>query len=498
MKILNRIKSLLISKVNKFSYGIEYSFIAANDFVPLVCKACKVCVRGESPKLLKDQLEFIKRVVLQGHESVLEHSNLVCAVVFDKNIPIYDLEEFTSVLHYLNFHTYEICDRECLIIGGSIRGYKHILRNIKAQDNIFVEYIKTIIYENTPKEFYEDLIKDGILDESRFVDWVNIPDMYTNDNPIAGSENDKSDSKVQISDIYSKALNNVPAMNKKITYFFKCAFGQNMTIPLRDLLDFCTFTVLFKKLSRTASHQLVRHRNAISQESQRYVDYSDASFINPLKEEKLPNEAYDFDFKKNATLDDIAEFETSLYVKLREHGMSKQNARSILPSNVCTRLYMTFTYTNLIKFLQLRTAKGAQSEIRNLANELKAKFEFFSGLINTDYYKYIEPYYKLNSDEKYKDIDEAVEPTIKTEEAHTEQSPSIDMLNVSDENIKNLVDISEKESVDESPKVDMEVNTYSDLVDNYESTAFNDKTARVVEDNTYYICKNGVWLRAIR
>jgi hypothetical protein len=60
------------------------------------------------------------------------------------------------------------------------------------------------------------------------------------------------------------------------------------------------------------------------------------------------------------------------YQYLISNKVVKEDARAWLPSNVTTRLMMTFTYENYGKFLKLRLAKGAQKEIRSLAEETTA------------------------------------------------------------------------------------------------------------------------------
>ena len=66
--------------------------------------------------------------------------------------------------------------------------------------------------------------------------------------------------------------------------------------------------------------------------------------------------------------DEIGDKLMSIYPLLLSQGVKKEDARAFLPSNVnCGRLYMTFTISSLIKFLELRTDKHAQLEIRKYA-----------------------------------------------------------------------------------------------------------------------------------
>ena len=86
-----------------------------------------------------------------------------------------------------------------------------------------------------------------------------------------------------------------------------------------------------------------------------------------------------------------------IYHQLTEQGMKKQDARSYLPSNVCTRLIMTFTYKNLFHFFNMRLDKAAQPEVRNLTNDLFDVFKDYDKNILT-MYNMIDvetPYYKI-------------------------------------------------------------------------------------------------------
>ena len=158
--------------------------------------------------------------------------------------------------------------------------------------------------------------------------------------------------------MYRKLLNNVDFEQE-----------ANLMMPV---------TIVFKNISRTATHQLVRHRNAITQESQRYVNYSDASFTIPLKDYDK-NKLYSVkigDIINNGSLDTIADDLMSVYPQLMQAGLKKEEARAFLPSNVnCGKLYMTFTVFSLLKFLELRTDPHAQYEIRQYAQTIKEKFD---------------------------------------------------------------------------------------------------------------------------
>jgi len=61
----------------------------------------------------------------------------------------------------------------------------------------------------------------------------------------------------------------------------------------------------------------------------------------------------------------------SLYNKLIENGVCREQARGVLPQNLYTEYYATCNLNNLIKFISLRIHKGAQWEIQKLAESMQ-------------------------------------------------------------------------------------------------------------------------------
>ena len=113
-------------------------------------------------------------------------------------------------------------------------------------------------------------------------------------------------------------------------------------------------------ISRSCSHQLVRHRLAsFSQESQRYVDMSDPEWVIP------PDIAADPEA--------LAIWEASLsrtqqaYQQLRARGIRKEDARFLLPNAAATRLVMTANFRELLHLFRIRISPHAQWEICQVA-----------------------------------------------------------------------------------------------------------------------------------
>ena len=60
----------------------------------------------------------------------------------------------------------------------------------------------------------------------------------------------------------------------------------------------------------------------------------------------------------------------NLYNKMLVLGVSKEQARGVLPQNLYTEYYATANLNNILKFIGLRSHKGAQWEIQQLSNSM--------------------------------------------------------------------------------------------------------------------------------
>ena len=60
----------------------------------------------------------------------------------------------------------------------------------------------------------------------------------------------------------------------------------------------------------------------------------------------------------------------TLFDKLIDAGVCREQARGVLPQNLYTEYYATANLNNILKFIDLRTHDGAQWEIQRLAEEM--------------------------------------------------------------------------------------------------------------------------------
>jgi thymidylate synthase (FAD) len=119
-------------------------------------------------------------------------------------------------------------------------------------------------------------------------------------------------------------------------------------------------TFFFEGISRTCTHQLVRHRLAsFSQESQRYIDLAKGEW-NAIIPPAIAENA-----QALSVLHDFWTLAEQKYAELRALGIRKEDARFLLPNAAETRIVATMNFAAWSHFLWLRAVdKAAQWEIR--------------------------------------------------------------------------------------------------------------------------------------
>ncbi|KKM09983.1 hypothetical protein SY88_15095 [Clostridiales bacterium PH28_bin88] len=109
------------------------------------------------------------------------------------------------------------------------------------------------------------------------------------------------------------------------------------------------------------ARQWFRHRiGSYNEESLRYCVALRDYYI----PEGLSGEALDRWVKQNDSAFDLYE------LLVNEHGMKKEQARSLLPLGIYTNFYWTVNGSSLMNFLNLRLDKHAQAEIREYAKAI--------------------------------------------------------------------------------------------------------------------------------
>ena len=144
--------------------------------------------------------------------------------------------------------------------------------------------------------------------------------------------------------------------NEKIEKLIQKLIDKGHESPLEHV----SFTFVIEGVSRTLTHQLVRHRIAsYSQKSQRYVNEHNFEYIIPPSIIKNSQAKEKF----TSLMDTIRK----LYNDLTDMNIPKEDARYILPNATETKIIVTFNARSLLHFLQLRCCTKAQWEIRQMA-----------------------------------------------------------------------------------------------------------------------------------
>jgi thymidylate synthase (FAD) len=154
-----------------------------------------------------------------------------------------------------------------------------------------------------------------------------------------------------------------------------------------SVLEHAVWNFLFTGVSRSLTHELVRHRAGMgySQLSQRYVDESVAEYVEPdiiaadpelhaiwLEAVHRVHDAYvTLAEKLNAKLADPQAAAAAMIPpnadRTTRRKAARQAARSVLPNATETKIFVTANARALRHFLEMRGSAHAEPEIRKLA-----------------------------------------------------------------------------------------------------------------------------------
>lgn len=123
------------------------------------------------------------------------------------------------------------------------------------------------------------------------------------------------------------------------------------------------------------ARQHMRHRTwSFNEISRRYTSDNIRFFKFPtIKEQHESNRqasggSLDDDSLAKYIMDKSTQDSFAAYNSLLENGVSREQARAVLPTNLYTEYYGTVNLNNLIKFIDLRKHAHAQKEIQDVAN----------------------------------------------------------------------------------------------------------------------------------
>ncbi len=164
-----------------------------------------------------------------------------------------------------------------------------------------------------------------------------------------------------------------------------CCYGKDDYSPKRvktcfdsghlSVFEHVSVTFKLSDISRSCTHQLVRHRLAsYSQRSQRYckIDVNDQNwYVTPPDIWIDDNRYYSYaDYMKEAA---------ETYNGFLKNGVRPEDARFILPEATKTEIVVTMNFRELVHFLEVRTSSRAQWEIRKLAEKMASAVSGLGG-----------------------------------------------------------------------------------------------------------------------
>lgn len=128
-----------------------------------------------------------------------------------------------------------------------------------------------------------------------------------------------------------------------------------------------SLTFSISEISRSCSHQLIRHHVGIDyeQQSQRYVKLENTTVVTPPTIQNNPEALEQFNNAINMIQD--------VYTTLLSLGIEAEDARFVLPNATTTNITMTINLNALINLCSERLCTLAQWEIRRLTALIRAE-----------------------------------------------------------------------------------------------------------------------------
>ena len=143
-----------------------------------------------------------------------------------------------------------------------------------------------------------------------------------------------------------------------------------------SVLEHAVYVLLVEGISRSCSHELVRHRAGFgySQLSQRYVDESHAAFVVPPA--ILGDAALEAEWERQVSeaqaayvraVEALMKRYEWVSDKVHRRKMAREAARSVLPNATETKIVVSANVRAWRTMLELRCGEGAELEIRRMA-----------------------------------------------------------------------------------------------------------------------------------
>lgn len=346
------------------------------NMMEIIEKAGRTCYKSEHKISQENNTasKFVKAIVKSGHESVIEHSNLVFQV---------PNRSFVEELRYYNpLVTYGKCRDKSFLVGGNIRIWKDTIRAVLADvggfENLYTSYMSLLHWlELLPRELFEDFYADNIMVPIQLSDCSRVGSMlqevtFCNSSYIDNIKLKTGESNFGNNDI---EIINVDLGNPKTRY----QFAEKNNIDMSELDKVLTMTVLETK-ARIITQQDDRHRTncSYSQESQRYVNYakegnSVEAITNNLLE-YLPfdsKKVIEYNNEKYLIEDILSIIATSYHQLVNKYHIRPEDARFMFTNSAKSTQIVTRTLPAWSHYFSLRCDKDhAQHQINTTSNAI--------------------------------------------------------------------------------------------------------------------------------
>ncbi len=146
--------------------------------------------------------------------------------------------------------------------------------------------------------------------------------------------------------------------------------GERLKTGHASPLEQVVFWFAIANVSRSLSHQFVRHRIGISfeQQSQRYVKFKQdkLAFVMP---ESWTRAGMDADYA------DLLARTSKLYARALKAGIPAEDARFVLPNAAPTNFHVMVNFAEMLHICDLRLCVRAQWEIRRMVALMRAEIK---------------------------------------------------------------------------------------------------------------------------
>ena len=165
-----------------------------------------------------------------------------------------------------------------------------------------------------------------------------------------------------------------------------------------SVLEHAVYVLLIEGISRSCSHELVRHRAGFgySQLSQRYVDESHAAFVmppaiqgDPHLEADWEREVADAQAAYVHAVEALLERYAWVSDKVHRRKLAREAARSVLPNATEVKIVVSGNARAWRTMLELRCGEGAELEIRRMAVACLRTLREAAGALFSDFEIYV-------------------------------------------------------------------------------------------------------------